>query len=198
MPAKKATPPEEEKKKGTPVKRTATKKPVTKKPAAKKPAPKKATPKKTAPKKPTPKAAEAKNDNPPAEQKKPRPRSPRNGVELPEGRPFEPGEQARELGRKGGVKSAAVKKARKTLREELLELLQVKTKDNEGKEHTQQELILLRMIKEATLGRNAVKAAEYIRDTIGEKAAEKTEVSVALPKFESLDDAFAKMSGDAP
>ena len=188
MPAKKATPPEEEKKKGTPVKRTATKKPVTKKPAAKKPAPKK----------PTPKAAEAKNDNPPAEQKKPRPRSPRNGVELPEGRPFEPGEQARELGRKGGLKSAAVKKARKTLREELLELLQVKTKDNEGKEHTQQELILMRMIKEATLGRNAVKAAEYIRDTIGEKAAEKTEVTVALPKFESLDDAFAKMSGDAP
>ena len=53
------------------------------------------------------------------------------------------------------------------------------------------------MIREARMGKNAVKAAEYIRDTIGEKAMERTEVTVSLPKFESLDDAFEKMTGDA-
>ena len=130
------------------------------------------------------------------EVKKPRPRSPRNGVELPEGRKFTTGEVAREAGRKGGLKAAETKRLRKTLREELLDLLQVKSKDSEGKEHTQQELISASMIKEARGGN--VRAFETIRDTIGEKQREQVEMSVALPQFENLDAAFANMSGEAP
>ena len=136
---------------------------------------------------------EATTDNP--EPKKPRPRSPVNGVELPEGRRFTPGEQARELGRKGGRKSAEIKKARKTLREELLELLQVESRDIEGNKHTQQERISAALIMEAAGGN--VRAFETIRDTIGEKQKDQVEVAVALPQFDNLDAAFAKLNGDA-
>ena len=191
MATKKTSPPEEA---GKPVKRTVKKTTPKKSTApAKKTSPKKEPVKKTVKKPETPPVA--KNDNPQADQKKPRPRSPRNGVELPIGKPFQAGEQARERGRKGGIRSAQVKKERKTLREELLALLQITSKDSEGKEHTQQEHISAALIKEARSGN--VRAFETIRDTIGEKAPERIEAQVAGPKFESLDEAFSKMTGDA-
>ena len=56
---------------------------------------------------------QAKEGNTP---QKERPRSPVNGVPLPEGRRFSQGEQQREIARMGGIKSAQNKKARKTLR----------------------------------------------------------------------------------
>ena len=209
MPARKTSPPEEEKprKPVTKTKPTAKKTPTAKKPTMKKAAPKK-EPKKTATKTATKASAKApakktaskkpaaKNDNPPADGKKPRPRSPINGVELPEGNRFEAGEEAREAGRKGGKKSGEVRRARKTLREELLDLLNVTSKDSEGKEHTQQEHISAALIKEAKGGN--VRAFETIRDTIGEKQQEKVEVAVAQPQFDALDAAFSKMTGDAP
>lgn len=191
MPTKKNNPPDEV---GNPVKRT-----IKKTTPKKSTAPAKKAPPKKEPVKKTVKKAEthpaAKNDNLQADQKKPRPRSPVNGVELPVGKPIQAGERARELGRKGGIRSAQVKKERKTLREELLALLQVTSKDSEGKEHTQQEHISAALIREARSGN--VRAFETIRDTIGEKAPERIEAQVATPKFESLDDAFSKMSGDA-
>ena len=197
MPARKTSPPEEEK----PRKPVTKRKPTAKKaPAAKKPAVKKTT---TAPKTPTkaptkkeaPKTPAAKNDNPQADGKKPRPRSPINGAELPEGRRFEQGEEQRERARRAGKKSGESRRARKTLREELLDLLQVTTKDSNGKDHTQQEHISAALIKEAKGGN--VRAYETIRDTIGEKQQEKVEMSVALPQFDALDAAFLKMTGDA-
>lgn len=191
MATKKTSPPEEA---GKPVKRTVKKQTPKKSTApAKKTSPKKEPVKKTVKKPETPPVVQ--NDNPQTDQKKPRPRSPRNGVELPIGKPFQAGEQARERGRKGGIRSAQVKKERKTLREELLALLQITSKDSEGREHTQQEHISAALIKEARNGN--VRAFETIRDTIGEKAPERIEAQVATPKFESLDDAFSKMTGDA-
>lgn len=198
MPARKTSPPEEEKprKPVTKTKPTAKKAPAAKKPVAKKkPAPKK-TPTKAPAKKAVPKKPAAKNDNPSADGKKPRPRSPINGAELPEGRPFEQGEEQRERARRAGKRSGEVRRARKTLREELLDLLNVTSRDSEGKEHTQQEHISAALIKEAKSGN--VRAFETIRDTIGEKQQEKVEMSVALPQFETLDAAFTKMSGDTP
>ena len=222
MPAKKSTSPPEEEKTKKPV--TKTKPTEKKTPAAKKPAVKKtAVKKKPAAKKPSarktavkstdatsgqkltlrvPKekieaqqAPEAKNDNnPQAEQKKPRPKSPVNGVELPEGRRFKAGEEAREKGRRGGIKSQQVQAQRRTLREELLALLSMASKDSEGKDHTQQEYISAALIKEARNGN--VRAYETIRDTIGEKQAETMKMEVAAPQFENLDAAFAKLSGD--
>lgn len=204
MSVRKESPPEEEKprKPVTKTKPTARKTPAAKKPATKKTpvkkTPTKATPKKATEKKATPKTPAAKNDNPQADGSKKklnRKPSPVNGNVLPEGRPFQAGDQAREAGRKGGIKSAAIKKARKTFREEMLELLQVESKDSDGKPHTQQELILAAMIKEARGGN--VKAYEAVQSTIGEKQQERLEVAVALPQFDTLDAAFSGLDGDA-
>ena len=209
MSVRKESPPEEEKprKPVTKTKPTARKTPAAKKHATKKvpvkktpakapikAAPKKTTPKKVTTKKATPKTPAAKNDNPQADQKKPRPRSPINGAELPEGRPFEQGEEQRERARRAGKKSGEVRRARKTFREEMLELLQVESKDSEGKPHTQQELILAAMIKEARGGN--VKAYEAVQSTIGEKQQDRLEVAVALPQFDVLDAAFTSMGVD--
>lgn len=196
MSVRKESPPEEEKprKPVTKTKPTARKTPAAKKPATKK-APTKAAPKKATTKKTTPNTPAAKNDDPQADQKKPRPRSPINGAELPEGRPFEQGEEQRERARRAGKKSGEVRRARKTFREEMLELLQVTSPDSDGKPHTQQELILAAMIKEARGGN--VKAYEAVQSTIGEKQQERLEVAVALPQFDTLDAAFSGLDGDA-
>ena len=64
-------------------------------------------------------------------------------------------EQAREYGRKGGLKRAENEKKRKTLREELLALLETEQ---------YQSKISLSLIKQAVDGNT--KAFEVIRDTI--------------------------------
>lgn len=163
---------------------------------AKKP-PKKAasTDKKPAAKKPDPKPE--KKDESPQPRKKPlRKPSPVNGVTLPDGRMFEAGEDAREKGRRGGKRSGEVRKARKTLKQELLDLLQATTRDSDGKMRTRQEKISLALILKAQRG--DVRAYESIRDTIGEKQKEQVDFAVSAPKFENLDAAFEKLNGDAP
>ena len=72
-------------------------------------------------------------------------------------------EEQREIARQGGIASGKARRERKTLREELLLLLE---------KGDTQEKISLAMIKEA-LGGNT-KAFEVIRDTIGEKPIDKT------------------------
>ena len=71
-------------------------------------------------------------------------------------------EEQREIAKKGGIKSGEVRRARKTLKEELLLLL--------SKGDTQEKMSLS-MIAKALNG--DVKAFEVIRDTIGEKPVEK-------------------------
>lgn len=72
-------------------------------------------------------------------------------------------EEQREIARKGGIASGKARRERKTLREELLLLLE---------KGDTQEKISLAMIKEALDGNT--KAFEVIRDTIGEKPIDKT------------------------
>lgn len=76
-------------------------------------------------------------------------------------------EEARERGRKGGLKSGEIRRARKTLKEELLALL------SEG---DIQEKISLAILEKAKAG--DTKAYEIIRDTVGEKPVEKLEAKV--------------------
>lgn len=196
--------------KPTEKKTPAAKKPAAKKATAKKPAARKTTAKKPAAKKGTGKPVERKvrtvamksetakpeaaKDKKQTEVQKPRPVSPRNGQPLPIGKPFQAGEEAREKGRKGGIKSAEVKKQRKAFREELLEMLMITTRDEEGNERTQQEQVLAALIMEAKDGN--VKAYESIRDTIGEKAMEQLTVQVVAPQFTNLDAAFDNLGGD--
>ena len=80
---------------------------------------------------------------------------------------FKSGEEAAENGRKGGIASGESKRRRKTLKEELLLML-----ENEDV----QKSVAAALIREATEGNNAgsVRGAfETIRDTIGEKPTEK-------------------------
>ena len=78
--------------------------------------------------------------------------------------------EARERGKKGGIKSGEVRAQRKTLRQELLSLLETKVEDK-----TIQEKISFSLIQEALSGN--VKAFETIRDTIGEKPQDKVNIS---------------------
>lgn len=73
-------------------------------------------------------------------------------------------EELRENGRKGGIKSGEVRRARRTLKEELLLLLE---QDN------LQEKISLALLQKAQQG--DTKAYEVMRDTIGEKPVDKVE-----------------------
>lgn len=84
------------------------------------------------------------------------------------------GENAAIYGAKGGKAGAESKRARKTLRAELEELLAMHARDPKtGKESekTFQEAITLALVKKALKG--DAKAYELIRDTIGEKPTEK-------------------------
>lgn len=75
-------------------------------------------------------------------------------------------EEAAKNGKKGGIKSGEVRRARRTLKEELLFLLA---------QGDTQEKLNLAMIKQALKGN--VKAYALIRDTIGEKPVEKQEIT---------------------
>lgn len=85
-------------------------------------------------------------------------------------KPVRTKKEARERGRNGGIKSGKVRAQRKTLREELLTLLEIRIEDK-----TMQEKISFSLIQEALSGN--VKAFETIRDTIGEKPQDKVNIS---------------------
>ena len=109
-------------------------------------------------------------------------------------RPVSSTEEARERGRKGGLASGEARRKRKTLKEELLLML------SDG---DIQEKISLALINEAINGNNAgsvTKAFEVIRDTIGERPAEKvqaTQTVVDMSAF-STDEIKAMLDDDIP
>jgi len=75
--------------------------------------------------------------------------------------------------KKGGKKSGEVRRARKTLREELLALLSQDIKTEDGGSLNAQVAMSTSLIKEAIDGNT--KAFELVRDTIGEKPVDKVE-----------------------
>ncbi len=81
--------------------------------------------------------------------------------------------EQREIAKKGGQASGEARRRRKTLREELLALLEID--DNNKK-------ISLAMIKEAIAG--DTKAFGIIRDTIGEKP--KDDINLNVTKLEDI------------
>lgn len=110
-----------------------------------------------------------------------RPKSPINGQPMPEGHPpYKAGEEARENGRKGGLKSGEVRRARKTLREELEVLLTQDITAKDGRRMQTQTAISASMIKQALAG--STKAFEIIRDTVGEKPIDKVVVAEIDPE----------------
>lgn len=81
--------------------------------------------------------------------------------------------EQREIRSKGGKRSVEVRRARKTLREELLALLSQEMKDENGNPVNTQVAMSVSLIKEAIDGNT--KAFELVRDTIGEKPVDKVE-----------------------
>ena len=118
-----------------------------------------------------------------------RPVSPVNGVPLPEGRRFEPGEEQRERSRRAGKRSGEVRRQRKTMRQELEYLLTEEIHDKNGKAMNTQKALGTSLIKAALNG--SVQAFIAIRDTIGEKPVERVDVQAA--DFSALDAAYKAM-----
>lgn len=91
-------------------------------------------------------------------------------------KPVQSKEEARERGRKGGIASGKARRERKTLREELLLLLE---------KGDTQEKVSLALIQQALDGNT--KAFEVIRDSIGEKPVDKTlNATTEAKKLEDL------------
>ena len=102
-------------------------------------------------------------------------------------------EEAAKNGRKGGVASGEARRARKTLRADLEELLSMPAKDKNGKEtgHNVQAAIAAALIKKAANG--DTKAFEIIRDTIGEKPAER--ITLAEIDQKTIDEVEKMVTG---
>ena len=78
--------------------------------------------------------------------------------------------EARELGKKGGIASGKVRKEKRTLKDELEIIMETINKDGV----TYQELISTALVKEALKGNT--KAYEIIRNTLGQKPIEVQQV----------------------
>lgn len=110
-------------------------------------------------------------------------------------------EEAQKMGRKGGIASAKARREKKALKDTLEELLAMPIKDGKsqdidkiksiagikGKNITMQEAIMVAMLNKAAKG--DVRAAEYVRDTIGQKPDSRMNIDMNLPvMFEGEDD----------
>lgn len=103
--------------------------------------------------------------------------------------------EARKRGRAGGIASGKARREKKAMRETLDILLSMPMKDGaaadvesirsfasiKGKNINVQEAILIAQVQKAMKG--DTKAAEYVRDTIGQKPGESVEMTMNLPVF---------------
>ena len=104
-------------------------------------------------------------------------------------------EQRRENGRKGGIASGEAKRKKRAMRETLDVLLAMPMKSGKyadvesvknfaalkGKNINVQEAMIISMLQRAMKG--DVKAAEWIRDTAGQKPVENMNMNMNLPVF---------------
>ena len=104
-------------------------------------------------------------------------------------KPVSSKKEARERGRKGGLASVEARRKRKSLKEELLVMLE---------DEELQQSVAIALIKQAQNGN--VKAFGMLRDTIGEAPVEKvqtTQTVVDLSGF-STDEIKAMLDDDIP
>lgn len=120
-------------------------------------------------------------------------------------------DEARTIGRKGGIASGKARREKKLFRETLEALLSMPMKDGrcadvdkirnfaaiKGQNISVQEAILIAQVQKAMKG--DTRAAEYLRDTVGQKATEKVEVKGQLDNpFEGLTtEELVKLAGDS-
>ncbi len=109
--------------------------------------------------------------------------------------PVQSKEEARKRGRAGGIASGKARREKKLMRETLDMLLSMPMKNGKsadvdsirsfaalkGKNINVQEAILIAQVQKAMKG--DTRAAEYVRDTIGQKPVDNVEMSMNLPVF---------------
>lgn len=104
--------------------------------------------------------------------------------------------EARKKGRKGGVASGKKRRELKAFKDLLEAGLRQEIKTESGKSYTRAEYIALKLIKNAENGN--IKAFEVIRDTIGQKPADKveskTEISVGKDLSKLSTETLIKMA----
>lgn len=83
-------------------------------------------------------------------------------------------EEAKKRGSKGGKRSVQVRRERKTMKEMLDYLLQQDITNKQGETKNTLEVMMTAQIKEAIKGNT--KAAQFVRDTIGEMPTQKVEL----------------------
>lgn len=115
--------------------------------------------------------------------------------------------EARKNGRKGGIASAKARKEKKALKDTLEDLLAMPMKEGKsvdideiksiagakGKNITMQEAIMLAMLNKAAKG--DVKAAEYVRDTIGQKPSDKMKLEAEVSMNDKLKEVESYVKG---
>lgn len=103
--------------------------------------------------------------------------------------------EQREIAKKGGVASGKARREKKAMKDTLNDLLSMPLKSGKaadvesiknlaalkGKNITVQEAIMLAQIQKAMKG--DTRAAEYVRDTIGQKPDNKMNIDMKLPVF---------------
>ena len=90
---------------------------------------------------------------------------------------FKAGKQQAEIARKGAIASTAVRREKRTMRE-IAEIILSKNVTTSDGVVTRKYAILAKVIDKALKGN--LPAAEFIRDTIGEKPTEKTQTELTL------------------
>ncbi len=121
-------------------------------------------------------------------------RSPISGALIPRGKPFEQGNEQRERARIAGKKSGEARRKRKTLREDFLTLLASLVEQEDGTKKRIQEMMAEAIVARAVCG--DVRAAEYIRDTIGEKPVESVAINAPDPAIMAEVKAYLDGLGD--
>lgn len=108
-------------------------------------------------------------------------------------------EELRDRARKGGIASGKARREKKAFKETLEILLSMSMENGEevsveditsfkgidGKNISVQEAILIAQVQRAMKG--DTKAAEYLRDTIGQKPTDKIETDFIIPVFSGED-----------
>ena len=92
-------------------------------------------------------------------------------------------EEAKRLGKKGGIASGKARREKKTLRQCLEILLEKTLKDKKGIEMSGAEAVSLKVFEKALKG--DIRAFEVLRDTAGQKPIEKVQMKTDINIAES-------------
>ena len=94
-------------------------------------------------------------------------------------------EEAKKIGKKGGIASGKARREKKTLRQCLEILLEKTLKDKKGIEMSGAEAVSLKVFEKALKG--DIRAFEVLRDTAGQKPVEKVQMKTDINIAESAE-----------